>query len=386
MEGRNDNEEVAAQLNMGGYLHHASGLGHDLIVSLLLKHGADPNIDANGDGMTPLVLAANGGHVGVAVALLSDARVDIGQRCGVGGHSALDLAAIGGHTDIISAIVERQPDVLNSASNETGFSALHHAAKHNAVRSIDVLVSAGADLENRDGEGCTPLRVAASCDSKAALLTLLGHGADKESKGLDELSPLLDATENRLWGIATALVTAGADVNVRNLMGGFSPLDYAVQHADGMDLARQLLQRGAIVTDSSPGGQTALHWAAWTNASAIDLLVEAGANLEAKGGIDKKTPLHFAAGQGGNAAAIEALARHGADVHAQEKHSGRTPLHIAARNCQFECSWETVDALLKAGADETRLDYQGQTPLDFLEATIDAADDNYPEAEEHTRS
>ncbi|CAN0448499.1 unnamed protein product, partial [Ectocarpus fasciculatus] len=81
---------------MGRYLHHACGLGHDLIVSLLLKHGADPNIDANGDGVTPLVLAANEGHVGVAVALLSDARVDIGQRCGVGGHSALDLAAIGG--------------------------------------------------------------------------------------------------------------------------------------------------------------------------------------------------------------------------------------------------------------------------------------------------
>ncbi|CAM9872900.1 unnamed protein product, partial [Ectocarpus fasciculatus] len=134
------------------------------------------------------------------------------------------------------------------------------------------------------------------------------------------------------------------------------------------------------------GGRTALHWAAWANASAIDLLVEAGANLEAKGGVDEATPFHFAAGQGGNAAAIEALARHGADVHAQEKHSGRTPLHIAARNCQIECSWETVDALLKAGADETRLDYQGQTPLDFLEATIDAADDNYPEAEEHTRS
>ncbi|CAM9923179.1 unnamed protein product, partial [Ectocarpus fasciculatus] len=109
-------------------LHDASGKGHDLIVSLLLKHGADPNIDAGGNRVTPLILAAKEGHAGVAVALLSDARVDIGQRCGVGGHSALDLAAIGGHTDIISAIVERQPDVLNSASNETGFSALHHAA------------------------------------------------------------------------------------------------------------------------------------------------------------------------------------------------------------------------------------------------------------------
>ncbi|CAN0547819.1 unnamed protein product, partial [Ectocarpus sp. 8 AP-2014] len=60
----------------GRYLHLASGLGHDLVVSLLLEHGADPNIDIDGDGMTPLLLAAKEGHVRVVVALLSDARVD----------------------------------------------------------------------------------------------------------------------------------------------------------------------------------------------------------------------------------------------------------------------------------------------------------------------
>ncbi|CBJ26707.1 similar to ankyrin 2,3/unc44 [Ectocarpus siliculosus] len=154
-----DNEEVAAQVDVGTYLHRTSRLGHDLIVSLLLKHGADPNIVTDFDGMTPLLLAAKEGHVRVAVALLSDARVDVGQRHDAGGRSALDLAAIGGHADVISAIVERQSDVLDSASDETGFSALHHAANHNAVDSIDALVNAGANLEKRDAEGCTPLVV-----------------------------------------------------------------------------------------------------------------------------------------------------------------------------------------------------------------------------------
>ncbi|CBJ26706.1 ankyrin repeat domain protein [Ectocarpus siliculosus] len=170
-------------------------------------------------------------------------------------------------------------------------------------------------------------------------------------------------------------MAAGADVNVRDGSNGYSPLDCSVR-SDGMDLTRQVLQRGAIATESSSDGCTALHWAGWNmNASAIDLLVGAGANLEAKIAADAEaTPLHLAARQAGNAAVIEALARHGADVHAQETPSGNTPLHVAAQNCTTESSWETVDALLKAGADETRLDCQGQTPLDVLEARIAAGD------------
>lgn len=385
---RKDNKEVAAQVDVGRYLRLASGLGHDLVVSLLLEHGADPNIDTDGDGMTSLLLAAKEGHVRVVVALLSDARVDIGQRHGAGGRSALDFAAIGGHADVISAIVERQPDVLNSASDETGFSALHNAALHNAVNSIDALVKAGANLENRDAEARTPLRVAAGGDTEAALLALLRHGADKESKGVDGLTPLLDAMENDLWGIATALMAAGADVNVRDESNGYSPLDCAVR-SDGMDLTRQVLQRGAIAAESSSDGCTALHWAGWNmNASAIDLLVGAGANLEAKLAAEEVTPLNLAARQAGNAAVIEALARHGADVHAQETPSGNTPLHNAAQNGTTESSWETVDALLKAGADENRLDCQGQTPLDVLEARIAAGDlvGASANAAEHTRS
>ncbi|CAB1111897.1 unnamed protein product [Ectocarpus sp. CCAP 1310/34] len=383
---RKDNKEVAAQVDVGRYLHLASGLGHDLVVSLLLEHGADPNIDTDGDGMTPLLLAAKEGHVRVVVALLSDARVDVGQRHGAGGRSALDLAAIGGHADVISAIVERQPDVLDSTSDDTGFSALHHAANHDAVHSIDALVKAGANLENRDAEGCTPLRVAAGCASEAALLALLRHGADKESTGVDGLTPLQDAMENDLWGIATALMAAGADVNVRRGSNGYSPLDCAVR-SGGMDLTRQVLQRGAIATESASDGCTALHWAGWNmNASAVDLLVGAGADLEAKLADEEVTPLHLAARQAGNAAVIEALARHGADVHAQETPSGQTPLHNAAQNCTTESSWETVDALLKAGADETRLDCQGQTPLDVLEARIAVGDVVGANAAEHTRS
>ncbi len=46
-------------------LHTAALQGNAAIVQLLLAHGADPNAKGN-DGITPLLLAANQGHLGVA--------------------------------------------------------------------------------------------------------------------------------------------------------------------------------------------------------------------------------------------------------------------------------------------------------------------------------
>ena len=87
------------------------------------------------------------------------------------------------------------------------------------------------------------------------------------------------------------------------------------------------LAAGADVNDANFGdNDTPLHLAASSNENpaVIGLLLEAGADLEARE-VAGETPLHFAAGSA-NAVAVEALLAAGANLEARGE-EGRTPLH-----------------------------------------------------------
>ena len=93
----------------------------------------------------------------------------------------------------------------------------------------------------------------------------------------------------------------------------------------------------------------------------IMTLLEAGADLEARGKEEGKTPLHAAAGVTAkyyNGASARTLLDAGADPNSQDKY-GRTPLHNAAYFAQIA----TVKMLLGAGADPNALADRGGTPL-----------------------
>lgn len=117
-------------------------------------------------------------------------------------------------------------------------------------------------------------------------------------------------------------------------------------------------------------GSTPLHIAADCDRAgrAIDILVEAGANMEARDSLGQ-TPLNANAD---NIDAVRPLLSHGADVNTQDNQD-RAPLHHALGAHE---DWddspslnmngaETVDLMLKAGADETMLDDEGRTPAEI---------------------
>ncbi|CAM9955978.1 unnamed protein product [Ectocarpus sp. 6 AP-2014] len=173
--------------------------------------------------------------------------------------------------------------------------------------------------------------------------------------------------------VAEALLTAGADPNVRFGNSKIcSPLFLAVVRS--LATMRALLQHGANVNSPDDLGFTALHWAAYFDASAeIDVLVEAGADLEASSSnvrLNDKicgstplvgiTPLHVAAYYH-NRGAMAALLRNGAIVGA-ESDNGLTPLHIVCKTSLAFGSVEAADLLLRWDADETTTDHDGRTP------------------------
>ena len=138
-----------------------------------------------------------------------------------------------------------------------------------------------------------------------------------------------------------------------------------------IEAVRALLEEGADANEAHGDGMTALHWAArHGDAEMAQLLITAGANVEAGTRIGRYTPLHLAS-RAGSAPVVEALLLVGADVHAATTNSGVTPLHLAAESG----SSEAIRLLADGGADlDAREREWNQTPLIF------AAAHNRPEA------
>lgn len=73
------------------------------------------------------------------------------------------------------------------------------------------------------------------------------------------------------------------------------------------------------------------------------------------------TPLHNAAYHGQKLVADHLLAN-GADANAVQSKHGSTPLHSAASK---KCNAGVVKSLINKGADQTKVDNYGKTPLEY---------------------
>ena len=146
--------------------------------------------------------------------------------------------------------------------------------------------------------------------------------------------------------------------------GSDAPVADAAARGD-LEAVRRLLRDGADVNASQGDGMTALHWAAERDdAELADVLLYAGARLDAGTRIGHYTPLHLAARSAG-ATLVELLLDAGGDPNANTTNSGATPLHLAAATGDPA----VVGALAEAGADVNgREGAWGQTPLVFAAA------------------
>ncbi|CAM9931716.1 unnamed protein product [Scytosiphon promiscuus] len=128
------------------------------------------------------------------------------------GASPLYIAARGGYVGVVRLLLENgcPPNV----ANRDGSTALHGAAYHGRIDTIDLLVRSGADLEAVGRVG-TPLDYAAEAANTASIVALLRHGAAVEGDP--------DVSKNPLWRIVHSgrptaeallpLLRRGADVN-----------------------------------------------------------------------------------------------------------------------------------------------------------------------------
>lgn len=130
-----------------------------------------------------------------------------------------------------------------------------------------------------------------------------------------------------------ALVDAGAGVNVRNPLDGSTPLHYA----RNADCAKILIQgyMKQLLDSEDNAGRTALFRAVdkadkkRINLGFIEFLLGAGANVNARTGNYKQTPLHKAVTHG-NIDVIRLLLQYNADVTIRDER-GFSPIAVAVR-------------------------------------------------------
>jgi cytohesin len=389
-------------------------------VNMLLDGDTDPD-ERGCEGMTPLMVAAIGGHADIAATLLDrGAEIDaVDQSC----HTALVHSIIQGNGNVTDLLLERGADpalenwlafyfavqygniplvqrLLNMGANpnlqeEDDPTPLMEAVGRGNLEMVQVLLKAGADPQATAEEGMTALDLAVQnrhkeivkllenrvVPSKRLLMAavqardvrmvekLIAQGVpvnfcDEEHS----YTPLSWAAENGSARIARRLIEAGADVDARDWMNQ-TPLWSAVTY-DRVRVVRVLIEAGAKVDVTDDSGDTLLQNAIWSESfRSIEVLIEAGAdpNLVAEGA---PAALHWAVAKGMGALVNQLLAA-GADLNVslpggrdtgffEGLAPGATPLMIAARNGNLEL----VDRLLEAGADWTRKDATGDTAVD----------------------
>jgi len=211
--------------------------------------------------------------------------------------------------------------------------SLHDAARAGDVAAIDMLLEGGADIEETDFVLGTPLHVAIASGAPPVVAHLLEKGASVGAAGeLNGSRPLHLAAELGLIEIISILLDRGAEIDATDQLGG-TALFRAVAAGRGQ-AAERLVARGADVgIADGTTGMLPLHKAAETGQIAVVLLLlDADVDINARDSLGM-TALHYAAtpvslSNAGGPELIHVLVERGANLEARNG-SGQTPLDYA---------------------------------------------------------
>ena len=137
-------------------IHFAVREGHCEITEFLLNHGADPAYRSYPFQESLLTFAEERGHNELAELLRR--RLSRCFAVASGTHVLIDAAQRG---DLVGVETELARDnALARVSNETGDTALHHAAKNGHLHVVRALLAAGANVDAIRGDGYRPVHCA----------------------------------------------------------------------------------------------------------------------------------------------------------------------------------------------------------------------------------
>ncbi len=269
----------------------------------------------------------------------------------------------------VKAALAASPPLLKS-QNEAGETPLHYAAKYGHIEIVKHLVESGAEVDSlqRSVEthpsrlDHTPLFVATEFGKLDVLQYLISKGADPDHRDASGVSPLYRAAELPNAKAVKILLQQKVSLDVRSRN---DPEKATLAHVARGEVLATLLTKGAPVRSIDDLEYTALH-AHGDSAEDVRLLLGKGADPNVREPVTGRTPL-FEASWAGNIKAMNDLLKAGADITAQD-FEGDTVLHRAA----YGDDVELVKWLLRHGANPKTKNVQGKTAGDIARDNSEA--------------
>ncbi|KAL1883246.1 hypothetical protein Daus18300_000304 [Diaporthe australafricana] len=310
-------------------LHYACRQDQAFPALRLLGRGAALNIQAR-DGATPLHYAASRGHERL-VKLLIEAGADT-NILDLLGRSPLHIAASNGFEVTVRHLWQGANRDLR---DHYGRTALHLAVEGLKIKVVQLLLDSEqkADIDAKDREGQTPLRLAIELDQSTAsddiTQLLLNRGADIELRDRStHTTPLKWAAEAGRELLVQWLIKKGANLNAEDNVDS-SPL-HAAACSGSLRISQQLLDNGAAVGQRNSQKKTPLHYAARRgHVAVVQCLLDKNATIDATD-MFGRTPL-WDATEGGHMDVVELLLRQGASTAGTDR-DGVTLIYLAKKS------------------------------------------------------
>uniref|UniRef100_A0A3B5MI40 Ankyrin repeat and SOCS box containing 16 n=1 Tax=Xiphophorus couchianus TaxID=32473 RepID=A0A3B5MI40_9TELE len=245
---------LSSKVKQTSALRLAASRGHTACVEELLFRGAEVN--ANPGGNTALHDACIGGHP-VCVQLLLSHGADP-EVLAADGSAPLHLCTSAQSFSCAELLLEGGADI-NVRSRESRLTPLHVAAQRGLEEHVQLFLSHGADVLATNREGETPLNAACSGAERPSEAgrylrvsqKLLDAGANPQTAGRKQHTPLHNACANCCCRIVDVLLQHGAKADVENC-AGYTPMDcllqvvedYPTQQSEA--IARSLLNYGML--------------------------------------------------------------------------------------------------------------------------------------------
>lgn len=257
-----------------------------------------------------------------------------------------------------------------------GRSPLMVAAKHNSSSVVDVLLKQGSYVNVRSNKGWTALMYAAAHNSSETVRLLIESGASINIRNRDGDTALMLALRSKKNSSAHTLLHAWARVNVRN-SSRETPLIIALKEGAGTRVIEMLLDRRARVNDRDRKQRTPLMYAMMNGREdAAREIMEERVKYDRKDR-EGRTALIYGLQEGVSDKIISLMMYKGAPVNEADER-GNTPLMYAVSGNSSPALVEKmvnryqadVNAINRRGKNALMVGLQEKVNLDLIEALV----------------